>query len=44
MRDIFVFKDIWVQDKIYIFVDTLLGCNMKLALFCNLNFTEVFNN
>jgi hypothetical protein len=43
MRDIFILNEIWVQDKIYILVGTLLSWNMNLALFYNLNFTEVYS-
>jgi hypothetical protein len=44
MKDIFILNEIWAQDKIYSYmlVDTLLGWNMKLVLFCNLSFTQVF--
>jgi hypothetical protein len=38
---IFILNKIWVQD---ILVGTLLDLNMKLALFYNLNFTEVYIN
>jgi hypothetical protein len=44
MRDIFILNEIWGQDKIYILVGTLLGLNMKLTLFYNLNFTKVYIN
>jgi hypothetical protein len=44
MTDIFIFNNIWAQDKICILVGTLLVSNMKLALFYNLNFTEVYIN
>jgi hypothetical protein len=30
MSDIFIVKEIWVQDKIYISVGTLLGLNILL--------------
>jgi hypothetical protein len=40
----FILNDIRVQDKIYILVGILLGWNMNLALFYNLNFTEVYIN
>jgi hypothetical protein len=32
MRDIFILKEIWMQDKIYIFVGTLLGEIFYLSL------------
>jgi hypothetical protein len=38
------FEQIWAQDKIYILTGTLLGLNMNLALFCNLNFIKVYIN
>jgi hypothetical protein len=41
MRDIFILNE---HDKLYILVSTLLVSNMKLALFCNSNFTEVYIN
>jgi hypothetical protein len=30
MRAIFILNEIWTQDKIYILVGTLLGCNILL--------------
>jgi hypothetical protein len=44
IRDVFILNKIWAQDKIQYLVDTLLGWNMKLALFCNLNFAKVYIN
>jgi hypothetical protein len=44
MRDIFILEEIWVQGKIYILVGTLLGWNIKLSLFYNSNFTQVYVN
>jgi hypothetical protein len=41
MRDIFILNE---HDKLYILVSTLLVSNMKLALFCNSNFTKVYIN
>jgi hypothetical protein len=37
-------RDIFILYEIYILVLTLLGLNMKLSLFCNLNFTKVYIN
>jgi hypothetical protein len=44
LRDIFILNEICTQNEIEILVLTLLGLNMKLALFCNLNFTKVYIN
>jgi hypothetical protein len=34
MSDIFILNKIWAQDKIYILVGTLLGCNILLTTYC----------
>jgi hypothetical protein len=44
VRDLFTLNEIWAEDEIYIFVGTLTGCDMKLALFCNLNYTKLYIN
>jgi hypothetical protein len=42
MMNAFILNEIWVQDKIYILLSTLLSGNTKLALFYHLNFTTVY--
>jgi hypothetical protein len=44
MRGIFILNEIWDHDKVYILESALLDLNMKLTLFCNLGFTEVYFN
>jgi hypothetical protein len=39
---IFIFSEIWAQNKVYLLVGTLLGLNVKLDLFYTLNFTKVY--
>jgi hypothetical protein len=43
-RDILILNEIRAEDKIYTLLDTLLGWNMRLALFYKLNFTKVCVN
>jgi hypothetical protein len=44
VTDIFILNEMRAQDEICILVNTLLGCNMKHALFHNLNITKMDGN
>jgi hypothetical protein len=42
LHEVLILNEIRAQHKIYILLGTFLGLNMKLVLFCNLNFTKLF--
>jgi hypothetical protein len=44
LRGTFILNEIWTQDEVCVFLGTLLGSDMNLAVFFNLIFIELYTN